>query len=586
MKRLRRAAATKSIDYRETVGSDDEKESKTAPKVANVELEQPCQPEQPPPKKEVFLVPNRVLSTPEIVEAKEDIENDVVSLGELEIRIQERRAELSGMEKLLEELGERIYLKRWTISKLRTFPDELISLIFEAYMKCGDNMNPWLLMQICRHWRSVAIHTRRLWSKIMLGTRGRYHKMRRYHGYEFCYSPALLRDALSRTAEGPIDLTFEFFNYRSSSSGDSDEESKGVLTSLQELVNVLRETDAVSRVRTLELTSTSEDVLRGLNFGCFTFPALREVTLKSSSPSLNEAIQTTARRLQILRIKASPGGRLNWNLSKLTSLVYLKLSASHGLMPLEQDALRTIRSAHGLVELSLSNITLPTSGSEPLRISTLRTLHLNRSTILCRLDLPHLHSLHITKSLLSTGQTDFLFLPSLEYLQLCEITADESPRIRAPSIQTLEIEWPSSAAVNAKLLEKVFQQLIKPGHIAPQAICFHSGSIDSKFLAKILYEIPYLTELTFSRSTALSKPFFDALAGFSLPLKPNSQRSPPMCPSLQCLKLGLTGIRRPQCEASMVKWGRLAIRSRCQGQFPIKEALVQEDDNTPWRNLL
>ncbi|KAG8813028.1 hypothetical protein FRC17_001703, partial [Serendipita sp. 399] len=325
MQSIKGPVEAKLLDYREKTESDDEEESKSAQSVTTIESDELIQPDQPPLKKEVVVVPARYPSASEIVQRKEDIEYDVDSLAQLETRLEEKRLEIIEMEKLREELKARIFLKRWAISKLRSFPDELLSVIFELYMQCGENMDPWLLMQICRQWRSAAVHTRRLWSKIMLGSYKCDPKVRRYKGYEVCHSPKLLRSAISRTAKGPIDMMFEFYPYCKRS--DDDEVKTRALASLQELVDVLQETKCYARIRTLEVNQAWDNIVLGLNFQGLNFRVLKQATLYSSFPTVLQGIQTTAQRLKVLRIQGSSNMRLEWDLSQLASLRELDLSA-------------------------------------------------------------------------------------------------------------------------------------------------------------------------------------------------------------------------------------------------------------------
>ncbi|KAJ7276743.1 hypothetical protein C8J57DRAFT_1583987, partial [Mycena rebaudengoi] len=59
------------------------------------------------------------------------------------------------------------------LSPIRRLPPEILGEIFTFHFICGSSTSypsskraPWLLAQVCSHWRSVALGTPRMWSMI------------------------------------------------------------------------------------------------------------------------------------------------------------------------------------------------------------------------------------------------------------------------------------------------------------------------------------------------------------------------------------------------------------------------------------
>ncbi|KAG8775231.1 hypothetical protein FRC15_000696 [Serendipita sp. 397] len=432
-------------------------------------------------------------------------------------------------------------------------------------------------MHVCRQWRVAATHTRSIWSKIMLATSNIANE-RRQDGYEFCHSVALLRNALARAGEGPIDLYCKFGRFSCSIP------QRDYWATPQQMVDVLRETGAHHRIRFLEMRKPSSETIEEvekIDLSGFQLLTLKETILNWSFQGLNECIQKTAPQLRRLYIpRTYDNAQYDWDLSKLISLSDLELAkkADSGL-----EAVRMISSAPNLVKLSLTSVAIEPPTGEPVSVPTLRELRLQYTRIKCKVMFPGLRILSIDKSTLLTSASQPLILPSLALLELVELKADECPHIHARSLQKLEM---CSFTRSVRILERLFELTILPGHLRTRSIRLHSAYVDSEALADVLDQMPGLVEIHLGNKFPVDKPFFEELAGYSLHSSSISDPREPICTSLETIKLDTSWIPRLATKLAMIKWLRKAVDARAKGPFPLKEALLKEEYNEPWVSLL
>ncbi|KAG8789918.1 hypothetical protein FRC15_000110 [Serendipita sp. 397] len=503
----------------------------------------------------------------------EQIKNDVqLGLGvatlvaEIKIdgTIAQKRAEI-----------EDIKLKKCSIPKVQLIPQEVLSIIFEFYMSNGFQ-NPWLLMQICRQWRIAATHTRSIWSKIMVtSSRQRAAERRTFDGYEFCHTTALLRDALARTGQGPIDLRCNF---------NRTFRQQGSRNFAQRMFDVLRATGAHHRIRSLKIGDPHLNNINDLevvDLSGFQLFALKKVDLAWSSPGLNECIQKTAHRLEDLSFTTCyEDTRYDWDLSRQVALSDLLFYSS--VEALGQVGAQMISSAPNLVNLSLISIKVEHPTDEPVSIPTLRLLHLNSTDIGCKVVFPNLEVLCIRNSTLSTSADQPLILPCLIWLELSQITVNRCSHIHARSLQNLIV---NPFTRSEPIMERLFEIGILPGYLVTQSICLRSASVDSVVLADILDQMLGLVRLHLT-DLALDNGFFERLAGHSLDSTSISDPTKPICTSLEAILVDTSKLSEPVTKQEMVKWFGKAMESRAQGQFPLKKAQMKEQCDDKWIDFL
>ncbi|KAG8758182.1 hypothetical protein FRC14_000632 [Serendipita sp. 396] len=444
---------------------------------------------------------------------------------------------------------------------VQDFPDEVFSIIFEFYTEDIYWGNPWTLMHVCRQWRLAATHARKIWSRIML-TRASDHKSRRYRGYEVCDTERQLRGALARTVEGPIELCLRF---------DTED------TVSNSLIEVLRDAKAYLRIRALSIDGLFATRLQHFDFNGFTLPSLKRVTLSPPSSDLHERIRTTAPRLQFLELFWYEDNHLNWDVSNRENLTDFHIK---GYGTLNDGGLKMVCSPPRLVNLSLGAFKIGID--KTISIPSLQSLRLMSTSIQGNMDLPRLKVLIMEESMIFSTEENPLTLPSLITFN---VTDSMWGYIVAPSLHTLSIAQIHKSR-NSGAVEPLVEQLTKPGCLSPRILHLDDSLIESNLLVRFLNGLHLLEEIDIGNNVPLTKVFFEALAGCSLPLKAQSEPGKPICPSLKSFKLSLHGIRNDPTQSITMKWPRLAVQARAKGQYPLAEALVCQRTGAQWMTML
>ncbi|KAJ7078818.1 hypothetical protein C8R43DRAFT_1083295 [Mycena crocata] len=125
--------------------------------------------------------------------------------------LKEMEIELARINTRRERLFHSIRAHKSVVSRLRSLPPEVLSLIFLAVPDPGDYCGlmlrtPWLFTTICHRWRAVALATPALWADIQINL-------------ENWTSPGreqLLRTALERSGSGPLHIDISALSTASS----------------------------------------------------------------------------------------------------------------------------------------------------------------------------------------------------------------------------------------------------------------------------------------------------------------------------------------------------------------------------------
>ncbi|KAJ7078030.1 hypothetical protein B0H15DRAFT_861001 [Mycena belliarum] len=131
----------------------------------------------------------------------------------LEIRRLLESSEVSQLRDLAvhpDELPGLLRYLRGTLSLIRTFPAELLSQVF---IFCRDNSHalrystidpreaPMILGHVCRHWRSVAYSTPRLWDTVSLSN---------FASPDLPLDPSIVHDILAHSRDLPLELSLAY----------------------------------------------------------------------------------------------------------------------------------------------------------------------------------------------------------------------------------------------------------------------------------------------------------------------------------------------------------------------------------------
>ncbi|KAG8816200.1 hypothetical protein FRC17_000407, partial [Serendipita sp. 399] len=456
--------------------------------------------------------------------------------------------------------------KKW--SGLRRFPDEVFSIIFELYVE--DSENPWTLMHVCSQWRTAALHTRRIWSKIMLTHAPHVDgSSRRHLGSEVCHTETLLRNALARAAGGPLDIRLFVGHHNGLLSRPfySDISCK--------LIDPLRADKAYLRIRRLEATLTDFKWLRHLTFDGFEFPSLESAVLHTVPCDLNERVLKTASRLRSLRLNQNVLCPVDWDLSKLKYLTDFRLDM--GWMSFGDGGFKTISSIPNLVNLYLSAARI--NRCKTLSIPTLKNLTLDCSHIIDDLELPQLQNLIMHNSSISATAGHPLALPSLTMLGINSCGMGDHFYI-VPALQTLSISQDFGGGL--RQFEQFMENVIKPEYISPRILRLHGINVASKLLVQFLAKLPQLEELEIGGEIQLSKPFFEALSGCRFHSTGTSEHEEPLCTQLKTLRISFNGISNETTYFDMLKWSHVAVRARAKGEYPFEQVFIKDRYSNRW----
>ncbi|KAG8794661.1 hypothetical protein FRC17_008263, partial [Serendipita sp. 399] len=460
-------------------------------------------------------------------------------------------------------------------SHLITYPDEALSLIFESYVDILGN--PWTLMQVCRRWRHVATHARRIWSRILIIYQAPIDfdfllpcAKRRYQGYEICNTVLRLSSALARAAGGPLNIRFKLIGL---SVLDSSAEAE---TFSRECVDLLRSSQAYLRIRLLDINIARASWIDSLCFDNFEFIALESAWVGRSTPSLCRQIQLTAQRIHALALHKNLGENFSWDLQMFPDLRNLKVWGRGSRDP---ELYRLLRGGTHLVDLSLHSMEV--SGEGPLSFLSLQMLRLDDVQFGCRVNLPNLRSLKMSfASVLSTGE-ESIDLPFLVSLELYGYALSHKVRIRAPALSTFQLRLYSRTGKGVPHLLDWLEETIKPAFSTLRSMELEGEFNTSTPFADLLDRCVSLEKLHISR-TRTKKSFFEALGGCLHPRKSGSAlQNSPIVPSLKAFHLDLTDVGRVSTRAAPVKWARMAVRARRQGGYPLNEASARTEASGP-----
>ncbi|KAG8819476.1 hypothetical protein FRC17_010434, partial [Serendipita sp. 399] len=508
----------------------------------------------------------------EIKQATKNIKDGVEILGQIDREIEELRGKLDVLEKRRESIQEDLRLNRSIASKLREIPNEIFSIIFQFYIENDAAANPWVLMWVCRQWRTAAIQARRIWSKIMLthakpGSVGLHE--RRYCGYEICHTVPLLQKALDRAAGALLHISFNFGHYKGASVwGEAD-------TISRQLVKTLQTSGAHLRIVELETKSSSIVWMKTTEFDGLELPALERAWVTMASHHLNARIQKTARRLRWLHLERSEDEEFDWSLLHMGHIDHLwlvgpsySLEGSRSLFG--SKTRNIIHNAPLLTRLELSCLKMPSLlGDGSLSILSLQDLELRRVEIECSLDLPNLRILAMNDAKISKSEASPLFLPSLESLTITNCETDDLRHIRAPVLHNLLLRFSSDTF----LPETITDEGIIPEHLSPRVVRLEAQSVRAKSLSRFLGSMPLLEEFELEGSVVSPKDFFGCFVG--RPKTKTSARKSPICTSLTKFKLKCPRGTVVSSEQANIKRFEQMIKARKRGRYPIKEAYYQ-----------
>ncbi|CCA66549.1 hypothetical protein PIIN_00233 [Serendipita indica DSM 11827] len=397
----------------------------------------------------------------------------------------------------ISRLKDQIQAERLKVFQALFVPREQLKIMFE-YFVIELGQSPWILTQVCRWWRHVALTTGKLWSRILVNLApSSSHPCRRQDEREVCRNIKEFRRALARSAGANFDLEF-IIHPKWPVHRDSKFEVQ-VSDAVQEAAALLISSGAIRRL--VNVTLGEVDIDFRLNPSCRIrepygpiidaviqmAPALRAADICGDSDMFRRVIQPPKRlrKLQYFRLQSLTSSLSCANLcGLLAGLTHLR-------------------------ELELANVSIATSGLPVVKLSflqklTLRTSHVYRGL----LRLPSLEHLVLQRS-------KYVHIKPLNItkLELDDITYDSEQfsDIKCASLQSLSL---ASRGFDNQPHEPSISNLT-----SCQANLFSisiSLFITTPTLLNILKSCSALSELHIQR-TPLDKEFFVAIAGGELP---------------------------------------------------------------------
>ncbi|CAG7850334.1 SubName: Full=Uncharacterized protein {ECO:0000313/EMBL:CCA73879.1} [Serendipita indica DSM 11827] len=522
-------------------------------------------------------------SEEELAEARREIKSGETKLAKLAAKHAKLSAQLKEIEEEQEQVKEEIAYHQSIATKMRRFPHEVLSLIFEQCIEVDENFSPWTLMQVSRAWRSVAMHTRPLWSRIVVLLENRdavpRKGNRREDGGEICDTVARLQRALARSAGGPLKVAIRGYGYAQTFYGDSKQTVLAMLNALKMVHD---------RIESLETTGAVGSWMEELPFDDWTFMGLRTAKVNLSLKKLNERIQQTAPNLRSLELP-SGAEESNWDLSR-HRVEELNISST-GTYPSDaaergKRILDIVNKASiHLTSLDLQNTVISSANREPalifpnLRSLVLQGVHFHR-----KLSVPHLETLKMSEWTKLEDDATPLDVPSLRLLSITRCMRGSCGKIMAPKVQEVEL---ACITTNGRARPKDFiQEFLEEGNMAPTVLTLRGCDTTDmgKEYAKVLDTITTLEDLSFSEMS-LSKEFFEGLAGITLATKVPAARKKPICPQLRKFHISLVGVGHVGSERAMQKWASKAVKARARRGYALEEALIQDPKESTWSSL-
>ncbi|CCA73878.1 hypothetical protein PIIN_07831 [Serendipita indica DSM 11827] len=510
------------------------------------------------------------------------------------IRLNTRRERiLSQLEDIENErmmVENELVVPRSIVTRLRDIPQEVLSMIFEACTEDPD-FSPWTVMQINRKWRSVALHTRSLWSKICIFNDRSHHFMRKSRsarqdaGYELCDSLSRLQLAVARSAGGPLDIILDVLGYDTSIRWYNPDQKRRTI----ELITCLKSVEG--RIRTLDLRESNCRLVDDLPFEDISLPFLESAMVHGRMKELLKRIWTTAPNLRRLSYSLDRNTELNLNLPAGNRITDLRIHGGNHTrsdkMEVSEHLAQAIISAECLTHLTLNGLFIyAPSRQTTLFHPELRHLKLVNVQLWRILELPLLESLDMGFCTTFESDARTLILPSLLSLTLDQIVNYHNAKINAPMLQELTINGRSSSPQLTVFLD-LAEMCLRTGHALLRKLVLHDCDMKTwvRQCIDTLDGFPQLEELILSK-TILTKSFFDAFAGGILGTKFEPYRKPPICVALKTFRVSLIDIPHRSTDKAMRKWIPKALKARARRGYPLEMASMRENDTEGWKSLM
>ncbi|KIM23474.1 hypothetical protein M408DRAFT_27820 [Serendipita vermifera MAFF 305830] len=211
----------------------------------------------------------------------------------------------------IEEVKEAMLMNMSKIAPIHRIPPEILSIVFNIHTQ--ENLkSPWVLMQVSRAWRAVALLTKSLWSRILLAPTSWYQQpdyRYLYSGREVCTNELHLCLALKRAGSYTLDLKIVAKD-RFGQSPESGTRANTIKAHLCNLLKVLQSQKDIPRLRSLTLDTESMFTFPQGSFKNFPFHEIQAVEIDFGYQEIADKISTETKNLR--KFHAPPKVAKSW----------------------------------------------------------------------------------------------------------------------------------------------------------------------------------------------------------------------------------------------------------------------------------
>ncbi|KIM23473.1 hypothetical protein M408DRAFT_27819 [Serendipita vermifera MAFF 305830] len=425
----------------------------------------------------------------------------------------------------IDAVEQAMFVNLSKMAPIRRVPPEILSMVF--YIHVYENSeSPWLLMQVSRAWRAVALLTKGLWSRIVLAPTSWYRRKYLYRdnrGMEVCTTQPQLFLALKRAGSCALDLKivagFRDDNYYGKSGS-----GKKIKKHLCGLLDALQSQKEVPHIRSLVLSTATEFKFPQGSFQKLSFDTLEAIELDVRYKEIADKISTEAKCLRKLRAPADISRFLQklggWN--ELSDLVLMGKSdwfsdntpITPVCLPVNLTSLRIEYTANDFLDFSES-VEIPSLTHIHLEVWERPFSWLVKSPNLVYLELSGVQErsavpaeeivLLKLKEFRCTSQlTPACFLQSFKAPAICKLVLSSGGKKVSNALFFKEM-WPHQRLASSfRIGEPVYR-------LEPAIFHLQDTDINSKVLGRVVKDRILLQEFHYTSRRTLNAEFFEAL---------------------------------------------------------------------------
>jgi hypothetical protein len=416
------------------------------------------------------------------------------ALAQIQMEFDRQKPILEAAAARLCSAAENLFRTKAILAKVQYLPAEILGEIFTHHVR-GNLQSPFILMHVCKTWRSVALTTRAIWGAILITppAKGTETRPRVIAGRQVCTKESQVRRALARAATTPLDLQIDF-NVK----GRARPIYKQRYV-LDRLLGSLTRGTAKIRIRSLHIDTGFLGSI-GSVLDRFDFRDIESLYLAYPDRQLVwhvERQQRCLRRLTILAKDIQP-----WVDSRcLPQLEHLEMQEERLFGQLDGKLIRRVllstRSLSSLV-IQGRRITDEKNMEPRIDMPGLISLSLHEVSAFWPIECPNLTHLTMRDPRLPSDQIqpNSIHLPHLRFFSFSSFQPACLRSFMVPALRDFELESSGGAKKHIRReIREVWNEKTAP-NINPIKFRFHHTSIHHKAVAGAISQMSLLEELT------------------------------------------------------------------------------------------